>query len=64
MPNTELTLDRLQTINAGAAFMKSGDIKGECHEIVHPVFETGFRTPFGTARNRIGGSADTGGDDI
>ena len=29
MPSTELTLDQLQTINGGAAFMKLGDIKGE-----------------------------------
>ena len=57
MPSTELTLDQLQTINGGAAFMKLGDIKGEYRQIIHPQFKTGFHTPFGTARNRIGGSA-------
>ena len=29
MTNTELTLDQLQAISGGAAFMKFGDIKGE-----------------------------------
>ena len=29
MNNTELTLDQLQAISGGAAFMKLGDIKGE-----------------------------------
>mgnify|MGYP001308751672 FL=1 len=52
MPNTELTLDQLQTINGGAAFMKLGDIKGEYRQIVHPAFKTGFHTPFGTARSK------------
>ncbi len=59
MTNTELSLDQLQTINGGAAFMKLGDIKGECRQIVHPAFKTGYHTPFGTTRNRIGGSANT-----
>jgi hypothetical protein len=39
--------------------MKLGDIKGECRQIVHPAFKTGYHTPFGTTRNRIGGSANT-----
>ena len=57
MTNTELTLDQLQTINGGAAYMKLGGIKGECRQIVHPTFKTSYHTPFGTARNRIAGSA-------
>ena len=52
MTNTELTLNQLQTINGGAAFMKLGDIKGECRQIVHPEFKTSFHTPFGTARSK------------
>ena len=52
MTNTELTLDQLQAINGGAAFMKLGDIKGEYRQIVHPAFKTGFHTPFGTARSK------------
>ena len=56
MPSTELTLDQLQTVNGGAAFMKLGDIKGEYRQIIHPQFKTGYHTPFGTTRNRIGGS--------
>ena len=52
MTNTELTLDQLQTINGGAAFMKLGDIKGEYRQIVQPAFKTGFHTPFGTARSK------------
>ena len=52
MTNTELTLDQLQTINGGAAFMKLGDIKGECRQIVHPQYKTGYHTPFGTARSK------------
>ena len=52
MPSTELTLDQLQTINGGAAFMKLGDIKGECRQIVHPQYKTGYHTPFGTARSK------------
>ena len=60
MTNTELTLDQLQAINGGAAFMKLGDIKGECRQIVHPAFKTGFHTPFGTVRDRISGTAGPG----
>ena len=52
MTNTELTLNQLQTINRGAAFMELGDVKGECRQIVHPEFKTGFYTPFGTARSK------------
>ena len=29
MTNTELTIDQLQAVSGGAAFMKLGDIKGE-----------------------------------
>ena len=42
-------------------FMKLGDIKGEYHQTVHPDFKTGYHTPFGTARNRLGGNAGPGG---
>ena len=52
MTNTELTLNQLQTINGGVAFMKLGDIKVECRQIVHPEFKTSFHTPFGTARSK------------
>ena len=52
MTNTELTLDQLQTIIGGAAYMKLGDIKGECRQIVHPTFKTSYHTPFGTARSK------------
>ena len=41
MTNTELTLDQLQTINGGAAFMKLGDIRGEYRQIMHPQFKAG-----------------------
>ena len=47
MTNAELTLDQLQTINAGAAFMKLGDIKGEYRRIIQSNF-----------RNRIGDAAN------
>ena len=57
MPKAELTLDQLQTVHGGAALMKLGDIKGEYRQIVHPQYKTGYHTPFGTARNRLGGSA-------
>ena len=41
MTNSELTLDQLQQVNGGAAFMKLGDIKGEYRQIVHPQFKKG-----------------------
>ena len=58
MTKTELTLDQLETISAGAAFMKLGDIKGECRQVIHPDYKTGYHTPFGTARDRIASSAN------
>ena len=47
MTNAELTLDQLQTINAGAAFMKLGDIKGEYRRII----QSNFRNRIGDAVN-------------
>ena len=41
MTNTELTLDQLQQVNGGAAFMKIGDIKGEYRQTVHPQYQKG-----------------------
>ena len=47
MTNAELTLDQLQTIYAGAAFIKLGDINGEYRRIIQSNF-----------RNRIGDAAN------
>ena len=33
MTNTELTLEQLQAISGGAAFMKLGDIRGEYRQV-------------------------------
>ena len=41
MTNTELTLDQLQQVNGGAAFMKIGDIKGEYRQVIHHDFQKG-----------------------
>ena len=38
MTNTELTLDQLQALSGGAAFMKLGDIKGEYRGVILPSF--------------------------
>ena len=53
MTNTELTLDQLQTINGGAAFMKLGDIRGE--------YRPNYRRAYSTPRDRIGSTAGPGG---
>ena len=57
MTNTELTLDQLQTINGGAAFMKLGDIRGEYRRVIHPDYRRAYSTPC----DRIGGNAGPGG---
>ena len=57
MPSTELTLDQLQTINGGAAFMKLGDIRGE----YRPNYRRAYSKPSGTPRDRIGGNSGPGG---
>ena len=57
MTNTELTLDQLQTINGGAAFMKLGDIRGEYRRVILPDYRRAYSTP----RHRIGGSSGPGG---
>ena len=35
MTNTELTLDQLQAVSGGAAFIRLGDIKGEATDQEH-----------------------------
>jgi hypothetical protein len=48
MTNTELTLDQLQTINGGAAFIR-------------PNCRRSYSKPSGTPRDRIGGKSGPGG---
>ena len=69
MTNSELTLDQLQQVNGGAAFMKIGGIRGEYRQIVHPQFRNrigGNAVPGGQTylKQNIAGRASPGGDDI
>ena len=61
MTNTELTLDQLQAVSGGAAFMKIGGIRGEYRQVRRSNFAArGCTSP----KNNVAGSADPGCDDI
>ena len=61
MTNTELTLDQLQAVAGGDAFLKIGGIRGEYRQVRRSNFAPGGCT---SPKNNVTGSADPGGDDI
>ena len=70
MTNIELTLDQLQTVAGGAAFMKLGDIRGEYRQVRQSKSAPGGSKYIndagtqGSLMNNVAGSASPGGDDI
>ena len=61
MTNTELTLDQLQAVAGGAAFMRIGGIRGEYRQVRQYKSAPGGCT---SPKDKILGSADPGCDDI
>ncbi|KGG28268.1 MULTISPECIES: CCRG-2 family RiPP [unclassified Prochlorococcus] len=59
MTNIELTLDQLQTINGGSAFVKLGGIKNQGLRIIHPGLDCAWGSRPGLQNpsdNKLGSS--------